>query len=287
MTCMKRTLMSALVILIGLNLSAQEAEIRAAVDRMFAAMYARDTAALRACFTPAAILFTFSHDSKGNPRAKGEAVSDFIRGVSLIGEEKIDERLTAWHCLVDDGIASVWTPYQFYVDEKFSHCGVNSFELIQVQGKWKITALTDTRRKGDCVDQAAERMAIDSLMDAWHHAAAVADEAAFFGFMTADAVYIGTDPTERWSRDELRTWSEKYFARESAWDFKPVSRNVTFGPDGAIAWIDELLDTWMGPCRSTGILRKSDGAWHLVYYHLSMAVPNDRVDDYRLLLEKK
>jgi hypothetical protein len=104
--------------------------------------------------------------------------------------------------------------------------------------------------------------------------------------MTPDAVYIGTDPAERWMRDELRAWSEKYFARESAWDFKPISRNVTFGQDGAIAWIDELLDTWMGQCRSTGILQRKDGKWKLAYYHLSIAVPNDKVDGYLGLLKK-
>jgi hypothetical protein len=98
--------------------------------------------------------------------------------------------------------------------------------------------------------------------------------------MTPEAVYIGTDPTERWLREELRTWSAKYFARESAWAFKPVSRNITFGPDGAIAWVDELLDTWMGKCRSTGVLQRKDGQWKLSYYHLSIAVPNDKVDAY-------
>jgi hypothetical protein len=281
--------MKKLILFLNLVLAAslgeaQEADVRAVVDRMFNAMYARDTAALRACFVPGAILHTYSHDAKGDARAMGETVADFLRGVSLIGDVKFEERLTGWHCLVDGGIASAWTPYQFFVDSQFSHCGVNSFELIQVQGKWKISALTDTRRRGDCVDEEGARKAIDSLMNTWHHAAAVADEDAFFGVMTPDAVYIGTDPTERWLRDELRAWSAKYFERDTAWAFRPVSRNVSFGPDGTIAWIDELLDTWMGTCRSTGILRSLDGKWRLVYYHLSIAVPNDKVDGYRRLL---
>jgi len=282
---MKRSILLTLLVLTSLRVSAQETEIRAVVDNLFQAMYKRDTAAIRDLFIPAASLLTFIHDSKGNPRAKGETVTDFIRGVSLIGEAPFEERLMAWHCLVDAGIASVWTPYEFYFEGKFSHCGVNSFELISVQGKWKISQLTDTRRKDNCYDPKREEGVIDSLMNTWHHAAAVADEETFFGLMTPEAVYIGTDPTERWLRDELKTWSAKYFARESAWDFKPVDRHIRIAHDGMMAWTDELLDTWMGKCRGTGILRLRDGQWRLVYYHLAIAVPNDKINSYLDLLK--
>lgn len=280
-----KNLLLSLLILLTPPAKAQEPEIHAAINRLFTAMYTRDTTALRACFIPAASLFTFSHDSRGNPRAKGETVTDFIRGVSLIGEAPFEERLTAWHLLVDDGIASVWAPYEYYFEGKFTHCGVNSFQLLQVQGDWKIAQLTDTRRKEDCIDRKKEEAIIDTRMNAWHQAAAVGDEETFFGFMTPDAVYIGTDPTERWLRDELKTWSARYFARDSAWVFKPVDRHIQLSGDGTLAWIDELLDTRMGKCRSTGILQQADGRWQLAYYHLSIAVPNDKVDKYLLLLK--
>lgn len=265
----------------------QEAAIRARVEAMFNAMYARDTAAMRTCFVPAATLYTYSYDSKGHPRAKGESINDFIRGVTLIGEAKLEERLMSWQILIDEGIASVWTPYAFYFEDKFSHCGVNSFQLMNEQGDWKITQITDTRRKGNCVDPDESEMIIDSLVNAWHHAAAVADEKTFFGFMSEDGIYIGTDASERWLRDELAEWSKKYFDRDAAWDFKPLSRNVRIGPGGRIAWFDELLDTWMGPCRSTGILEMRNDEWKLVHYQLSMAVPNDKVDAYLILIGKE
>lgn len=283
MTMRLFTLFLLIIMAMGRS-NGQESAVRAVVDRMFQAMYDRDTAALRTCFIPAANLLTYAYDSRGNPRAKGETVADFQRGVALIGEADLEERLTGWHCLIDKGIATVWTPYEFYFEGAFSHCGVNSFELIEVQGDWKISQLTDTRRKGDCVSRDAERVTIDSLMNIWHHAAAVADEEVFFGFMTPEAIYIGTDPTERWLRDELRAWSEKYFARESAWAFTPLSRHVELSADGTLAWLDELLDTWMGVCRSTGILERQEGGWKLVYYHLSMAVPNEHIDAYRRML---
>ena len=264
----------------------QEADLKQVIEQFFQSMYKRDTAALRRAFLPGAMLYTYSHDSKGNPRAKGETVTDFIRGVSLIGDAVMEERLTSWQFLVDDGVASVWTPYEFYFENKFSHCGIDSWEMIRVHGEWKISQLTDTRRKGNCTTEDDERKKIDSLINLWHRAAATADEDAFFGFMTKEAIYIGTDSTERWRRDELREWSKVYFDKNSAWDFTPLSRNITFGsPD--IAWFDELLDTWMGVCRSTGVLEKIEGEWKLVHYQLSLTLPNDKLDDFRKLIGKR
>lgn len=284
---MNKFIISMLFALLMVTSYAQEAEIKARVDKMFQAMYDGDTAALRKCFIPAAQLMTFAHDAHGNPRAKAETIGDFIRGVALIGEDEFEERLTGWQCLIDDGIASVWTPYEFYFEGEFSHCGVNSFQLIKVQGDWKIAMITDTRRKTNCRDDKHEVMIIDSIMNEWHHAAAVADEVGFFGRMTDDGIYIGTDPTERWLRDELALWAKKYFERESAWKFTPLSRNIKMGPGGQIAWIDELLDTWMGTCRSTGILILKDKEWKIIHYHLSIAVPNDKVDAYKVLIGLK
>ena len=84
---------------------------------------------------------------------------------------------------------------------------------------------------------------INTLLDNWHHAAAVADENTFFGSMTEDARYIGTDETENWKRDELKEWSKEYFSKDSAWDFKKKTRNVFVYSDRKMAWFDETLDT--------------------------------------------
>lgn len=265
---------------------AQEDQIRDVVDKMFRSMYEGDTAALRSCFIPAAQLMTYAHDAKGNPRAKAETLNDFIRGVSMIGDAAFEERLLNWQILIDDGIASVWTPYEFYFEEKFSHCGVNSFQLIKVQGTWKISMITDTRRKSNCPVGNAS-MAIDSMMNRWHHAAAIADENVFFGSMTSDGIYIGTDASERWLRDELAQWSKKYFDRESAWAFTPLSRTIRVAPGGQIAWFDELLDTWMGVCRSTGVVMLQDNEWKIAHYQLSVTVPNDKIEDFKKLIDKK
>ncbi len=283
---MKYLLLSCAFYFSVLSAGAQEDQIRATIDRMFNAMYKGDTAALRQCFIPAAQLVTYTYDAKGNPRAKAEKLQDFMRGVATMGESEIEEKLIGWQCLTDDGIASVWTPYEFYFEGKFNHCGVNSFQLIKIQGDWKITQITDTRRSTDCPGDSNRIMAIDSMINQWHHAAAVADEETFFGSMTADGIYIGTDATERWLRDDLAGWSKKYFDGKAAWNFTPLSRNIRMAPGGQLAWFDELLDTWMGTCRSTGIVVWQENAWKIIHYHLSVAVPNEKIDAYKALIGK-
>lgn len=284
---MKKLILMFLLCSHGVAMHAQEAELKKVIHDFFQQMYKQDTAALRKQFIPAAILYTYSYDAKGNPRAKGASLSEFINGVSFLGDSPVEERLTGWQCLIDDGIASVWTPYEFYFEGKFSHCGVDSWQMMKIQGEWKITQLTDTRRKTSCQEEEElTRFVIDSLINEWHHAAAVADEKSFFGFMTKEAVYIGTDTSERWQRDELAEWSRKYFERTTAWDFTPISRNITFGPGKNIAWFDELLDTWMGVCRSTGVVMLVDDQWKLVHYQLSLTLPNDKLEDFKKLIGK-
>ncbi|HUR30811.1 MAG TPA: nuclear transport factor 2 family protein [Saprospiraceae bacterium] len=285
---MKRIILACTWTFISIMIcSGQEKEIRATVDRMFQSMYSRDTSTMRLCFLPGAKLLTYSSGMGGKQSVHEETLNDIIHGVAGIGDAIMEERLVSWQCLIDDGIASVWTPYEFYFKGQFSHCGVNSFQLVKVEEEWKISMITDTRRKSQCPGANKEVVKIDSLVNAWHHAAAIADETTFFGSMTEDGIYIGTDASERWLRDELAEWSKKYFDRDVAWNFTPLSRNIKIGPGGQIAWFDELLDTWMGPCRSTGIVLLQDGEWKIAHYQLSAAVPNDKINEYKKLIGKE
>lgn len=119
---------------------------------------------------------------------------------------------------------------------------------------------------------------INALMDAWHQAAATADEDVFFGSMHPRAIYLGSDKTERWTRDELQAWAGKYFERDTAWAFTPLERHLNYSRDGKTAWFDEQLDTWMGICRGSGILTREQQGWTLRHYNLSMTIDNDVVD---------
>lgn len=122
--------------------------------------------------------------------------------------------------------------------------------------------------------------AINALMNNWHRAAAVADADIFFGSMTADAHYIGTDEAEDWTRDEMRNWAKEIFKRDSAWDFKTIKRNIYLAEDNKLGWFDETLDTWMGVCRGSGVVVLTEEGWKIKHYVLSVAVPNSVIDDY-------
>jgi len=124
-----------------------------------------------------------------------------------------------------------------------------------------------------CAQTPAERVA--AVLDDWHNAAGVADEARYFGHFAPNGVFMGTDATERWTVSEFREWAKPQFRRKTAWNFKPRDRHIDFSPDGTIAWFDEMLDTPnLGVCRGSGVLMRIEGAWKISQYNLSIAVPN-------------
>lgn len=125
---------------------------------------------------------------------------------------------------------------------------------------------------------------MDKVIDQWHQAAAVGDSAGFFGLMTADAIYLGTDEKERWDRTSMGKDLGKYFNGKKAWKFIPYNRKYIVLEDKKSILFDECLSTWMGPCKATGKLTKVKGKWLISYYNLNVAVSNDVVKQYLTLL---
>jgi len=134
---------------------------------------------------------------------------------------------------------------------------------------------------------AAKRKAVDTVLDDWHKAAAEAKEARYFGHLTDDAVFFGTDATERWTKEEFRKYAKPFFDKGKAWSFKATKRNVFLNKDGTIAWFDETLDTPnLGPARGTGVLVLDDGTWKIAQYHLCVPIPNDVFDKVKKIVEE-
>ena len=135
-----------------------------------------------------------------------------------------------------------------------------------------------------CVPQNADpevsKSEIHALMDSWHLAASEADEDKFYGLMTEEAIYIGTDSSERWKRDELRKWATKAFEREVAWDFKAFDREVYISKDGQTAWFEEKLNTWMGTCIGSGVLTMEKEEWKISHYHLGVTISNEKIKEF-------
>jgi hypothetical protein len=125
---------------------------------------------------------------------------------------------------------------------------------------------------------------LNQFIDSWHLAATNANSKVFFGSMSDNSIYIGTDATERWNKTEFMAFAKPYFDKGKAWDFKPYDRDLHVTNDGRHAWFSELLTTWMGVCRGSGILSKSGEGWRIEQYHLSVTVPNDAIKDFITLV---
>lgn len=130
---------------------------------------------------------------------------------------------------------------------------------------------------GEAADTPEEEAAAVTL-DALHAAAAAADSAVYFDLFAPDAVYIGTDVTERWTIDQFRAYVEPYFARGRGWTYTPRSRALTLAPLDCrcVVWFDEALDSESyGTSRGTGVLvRGDDGRWRVALYALTFPIPN-------------
>jgi len=93
--------------------------------------------------------------------------------------------------------------------------------------------------------------------------------------MDENSVFIGTDATERWDKQEFMDYAKPHFDKGKAWNFSSLERNIEISEDGKTAWIDELLNTQMKICRGSGVLINKNGKWLIKQYVLSMTVPND------------
>lgn len=127
------------------------------------------------------------------------------------------------------------------------------------------------------VNITSEKATINSVLVNWHKAASDANYANYFGALDSSSVYIGTAAEEIWSKKQFSNFSKPYFDRGKAWDFKTLERNVYLNETGDFAWFDELLNTWMGTCRGSGVLEKKNNTWKIKHYVLSVAIPNDDV----------
>ncbi|QIL39303.1 nuclear transport factor 2 family protein [Pedobacter sp. HDW13] len=127
----------------------EESAIKKAVNNLFTGMKTNDSTLTRSAFATDAVMQTIvNKDGKVNVRT--ESVNNFIKLIGTPHEDQYDERIVFTKILIDGPLASVWTDYKFYLGDKFSHCGVNSFQLVKGDKGWQIVYIIDTRRKDAC-----------------------------------------------------------------------------------------------------------------------------------------
>ena len=130
--------------------SSDEQAVRAVIDQMFTGMRNADSAAVRAVFVPGARFASI--DARATPPiVRFDSVGGWINGIAT-SNKRWDEQIYDVQIRVDNDMAQAWTPYTFYLDRKWRHCGVNAMELLKVNGAWKLTQLSDTRRRENCRD---------------------------------------------------------------------------------------------------------------------------------------
>jgi hypothetical protein len=141
------TLMAAPAAAQGAPEVGDEAAVRAVVDRLFDGMRTRDTTMIRSVFADEAQFYGLGQDggvSIDTPGAFIQNISGAPAGLVL------DEVLHDVEIRVDESLATVWTYYDFFAGENFSHCGYDAMQMLKVRGEWKIVALADTRRREGC-----------------------------------------------------------------------------------------------------------------------------------------
>ncbi|WP_212004852.1 nuclear transport factor 2 family protein [Chitinophaga sp. HK235] len=151
---MRYLYVTLLCLLATASLKAQSdtAAVKHAVDKLFTAMHNSDSATLKECFSPNAVFQTISSEN-GKTEVKNVSVARFAEVIGKTPKGDADERITYGAIHIDAALASVWTPYRYYYQGQFHHCGVNVFQLVKLNGKWKIQYVIDTRRKDACVEE--------------------------------------------------------------------------------------------------------------------------------------
>jgi hypothetical protein len=142
-----KNLLFTLLFFIYLPLNAQDLYPKKVVEDFFIAFHAKDTITLKELCHPDITIQTIANTKEGN-KLETNLYSDFLKSIASIPTNmKFEERILNYYTQIDGNLANVWTPYEFYINEKFSHMGANSFTLYNDNGKWQIIHIIDTRRK--------------------------------------------------------------------------------------------------------------------------------------------
>ncbi len=149
---MKKLILILFILNTAMVIKAQTAEdsVKTVVNNLFKAMKSSDVVLLKSVFADSATLQTIAKNKAGETIIRNESVAGFVESISKIPPGAADEQISFGQINIDDALASVWTPYKFIYNGNFSHCGVNSFQLVKLNNEWKIQYLIDTRRKNEC-----------------------------------------------------------------------------------------------------------------------------------------
>ncbi len=132
-----------------LRAQSEEDAVRATIDTLFDGMRSGDSTMVRAVLHPNARFLTTAI-REGDPVLHEGGVDGFVEAVGAPHDQVWDERIWNLSIQIDDRLAAAWMDYAFFLGDRFSHCGVNAFQLFKGLDGWKVIQITDTRRSESC-----------------------------------------------------------------------------------------------------------------------------------------
>ena len=142
-----RKIILGMLVLFGMTTQAQNQEVQQTIETFFKGFHSRDSIAIQKVCSDKMGLQSIAENSKGS-QFSTDTASKFYKSIASIPTTmQFEERLLDHTIHIDGAMAIDWTPYEFYVNGKKSHSGVNVFTLYKDNGQWKIVAIIDTRRK--------------------------------------------------------------------------------------------------------------------------------------------
>lgn len=127
-------------VLLASKVSAQPAperdEVLKVVQAFFDTMTARDVEGARKILQPQG-RFHATRIRDGKPDVRAFANEEYLADLQA-AKTRMQERIWNPEIRVQGTIATLWAPYDFWIDGKFSHCGIDAFDLIKTEDGWKL-----------------------------------------------------------------------------------------------------------------------------------------------------
>ncbi len=128
-----------------------EADAKQIINTFFEGFHKGDTILMKSTMIEKLPTQTVFTDKEGNSRIiDGDAAQFLIAIAARPEDQKWEEKLLDYKVQIDGNLAHVWTPYEFWLNGNFSHCGANAFTLAKTNEGWKIVHLIDSRRRESC-----------------------------------------------------------------------------------------------------------------------------------------
>ena len=115
----------------------QTGEVTSAVWRFFKALRSDDKTALADHMDASGMITIHNRMDPSDPKIVFVPVSQHLENW-LGSPQGLDERMFEQTILIDGDMAQVWGPYRFTSGGKTTHCGINSFSLVNHGDGWKV-----------------------------------------------------------------------------------------------------------------------------------------------------